>query len=157
MEELEDLVPTLSLLSGQDDEADPGDWSKEESMNGNTYHMNTRIENVHTKDWKEKIEREQSQKLPGKGKFRAKFRKKRGVWAGKVFSPSHLASQQMLPVQGPFPRQATMACADPAGRLPAGKAWDKPVYTHNMAADKGPEKFASVVEGDLFQGKKEIL
>lgn len=51
------------------------------------------------------MERVQSQQLPGKGRTRAKFRKKRGVWVGKVFRFCHLASQQTLSAPGQSPKR----------------------------------------------------
>lgn len=119
--------------------------------------MNGRVYDVYTKDQTEKIEREQAQKLPGKKKLRAKFGKKRGVWVGKAFAPSHLANQQTLPVQGGSQGKALRAsvCTAPAGRPPSVQAkreTSQPPSQHGF--DKWPKKRTSTVEGDLFQGKK---
>lgn len=84
-EESENPVPPIEQAYIRSRSSSRHQWLKKKSMNRNTCHVNTWMQNVNTKDWKEKIEREPSQKLPGKGRRRAKCRKKRGVWVGRVF------------------------------------------------------------------------
>lgn len=87
------------------------------------------------------MEREQSQKLPGKGRCRAKFRKKRGVGVGRDFPPQP-SCQSTNPL---YPRVVSEANRDGLCPQPPSEAmlssfrvtgqWQ----TQRMAIDKWPE------------------